>query len=120
MDETLDELGSYVGGKIAGALLAKKIAYGELTLTVARGQITSVLKLLRDDARCRFEVLIDICGVDYPERPERFEVVYHLLSPRTNQRIRIKLMTNETEAVPSAVGGFGVQQRGKTGGVLGV
>ncbi|MCB1521525.1 MAG: NADH-quinone oxidoreductase subunit C [Hyphomicrobiaceae bacterium] len=104
MDETLDELGSYVGGKIAGALLAKKIAYGELTLTVARGQITSVLKLLRDDARCRFEVLIDICGVDYPERPERFEVVYHLLSPRTNQRIRIKLMTNETEAVPSAVG----------------
>ncbi|MGD9784175.1 MAG: NADH-quinone oxidoreductase subunit C [Hyphomicrobiaceae bacterium] len=106
MDETLEELGNYAGGKIAGALLSKKIAHGELTLTVARGQITSVLKVLRDDARCRFEVLIDVCGVDYPERAERFEVVYHLLSPRTNQRIRVKLATSETEAVPSVVDVF--------------
>ena len=108
MDEALEELGNYVGGKIAGALQAKTIAYGELTLTVARSQILSVLKLLRDDARCRFEVLIDLCGVDYPGRENRFDVVYHLLSPRTNQRIRVKLETNETDAVPSAVGVFSV------------
>jgi len=108
MDETLDELGSYVSGKIAGALLDKKIAYGELTLTVARSQITSVLKLLRDDARCRFEVLIDLCGVDYPGRAERFDIVYHLLSPRTNQRIRVKVSTNETDAVPSVIAVFSV------------
>lgn len=108
MDEALEELGNYVGGKIAGALQAKTIAYGELTLTVARSQILSILKLLRDDARCRFEVLIDLCGVDYPGRENRFDVVYHLLSPRTNQRIRVKLETNETDAVPSAVGVFSV------------
>lgn len=106
MDDALEELGTYVGGRIAGALLAKKIAHGELTLTVARSQITTVLKVLRDDARCRFEVLIDICGVDYPGRENRFDVVYHLLSPRTNQRIRVKLETNDTEPVPTAIGVF--------------
>ncbi len=108
MDDTLEELGNYIGGKIAGALQAKKVAYDELTLTVARSQILSVLKLLRNDARCRFEVLIDLCGVDYPGRENRFDVVYHLLSPRTNQRIRVKLETNETDPVPSAVGVFSV------------
>ena len=108
MDEALEELGNYVGGKIAGALQAKTIAFGELTLTVARSQIVPVLKLLRDDARCRFEVLIDLCGVDYPARENRFDVVYHLLSPRTNQRIRVKLETNETDPVPSATAVFSV------------
>lgn len=103
LDETLKELGDYVGGKIAGALLATKGEYGELTLTVARGQIIPVLKVLRDDARCRFEVLIDICGVDYPGRESRFDVVYHLLSPRNNQRIRVKIETDESTPVPSAV-----------------
>lgn len=108
MDDALEELGNYVSGKISGALQAKKVAYGELTLTVARSQILSVLKLLRNDARCRFEVLIDLCGVDYPGRENRFDVVYHLLSPRTNQRIRVKVETNETDPVPSAVGVFSV------------
>ncbi|MEW5962369.1 MAG: NADH-quinone oxidoreductase subunit C [Pseudomonadota bacterium] len=103
MDETLKELGDYIGGRIAGALLASKVAHDELTLTVARGQILQVLKVLRDDARCRFEVLIDICGVDWPARTSRFDVVYHLLSPRTNQRIRVKVETDEATPVPSAV-----------------
>ena len=106
MDDALEELGTYVGSRIAGALLDKKIAHGELTLTVARGQITNVLKVLRDDARCRFEVLIDVCGVDYPAREHRFDVVYHLLSPRTNQRIRVKLETSDSEPVPTATGVF--------------
>lgn len=105
-DQQLEELDNYISGRLAGALLGRKIAYGELTLTVSRSQITNVLKVLRDDGRCRFEVLIDITGVDWPARENRFDVVYHLLSPRTNQRIRVKLETNETEPVPSAIGVF--------------
>ncbi len=104
MDEQLDDFATYISGKISGALLDRKIAYGELTLTGSRSQITNVLKVLRDDARCRFEVLIDITGVDWPGRENRFDVVYHLLSPRTNQRIRVKLETNETEPVATAIG----------------
>lgn len=104
MDEQLDELATYIASRISGALLDRKIANGELTLTVSRGQIVNVLKMLRDDGRCRFEVLIDITGVDWPARENRFDVVYHLLSPRTNQRIRVKLETNETEPVASVIG----------------
>ena len=63
--------------------------------------IVEVLTLLRDDPGCKFEVLIDICGVDYPERKERFDVVYHLLSPRLNQRVRVKITTDEATPVAS-------------------
>lgn len=77
------------------------MAHGEQTLTVAASDIVEVLTYLRDDAACQFEVLIDICGVDYPERAKRFEVVYHLLSPRLNQRIRVKLSTDEATPVAS-------------------
>jgi len=73
---------------------------------VARESIIDVLKLLRDDARCRFEVLIDICGVDWPARANRFDVVYHLLSPRLNQRIRVKIETDEATPVASAISVF--------------
>ena len=59
--------------------------------------------MLRMDGRCRFEVLIDICGVDWPGREDRFDVVYHLLSPRLNQRIRVKIQANETDPVESAI-----------------
>ncbi len=78
-------------------------AFGELTLTIARDQIVPALTRLRDDPALQFEILIDICGVDFPERKERFEVVYHLLSPRKNQRVRVKLSTDENTAVPSAI-----------------
>lgn len=77
------------------------IAHGEQTLTVAVADIVEVLTYLRDDAACQFAVLIDICGVDYPEREKRFEVVYHLLSPRLNKRVRVKLSTDETTPVAS-------------------
>src|SRR5690606_7285694 len=80
-----------------------KVAHGELTITVAREQILQVLKFLRDDSRCRFEILIDICGVDWPGRANRFDLVYHLLSARNNQRIRVKLEVDEMTQVPSAV-----------------
>ena len=103
MSETLSELGDYLEIKLGEALRSARVDRDELTLEVERGLISRVLRLLRDDGRCRFEVLIDICGVDYPGRAERFEVVYHLLSPRLNQRIRVKLSTDEDTPVASAV-----------------
>lgn len=78
-------------------------AYGELTVTVAREDIIDVLSFLRDAPSCRFTQLIDLCGVDYPERVERFEVVYHLLSMRDNMRVRVKLRCGEKDLVPSAI-----------------
>jgi NADH-quinone oxidoreductase subunit C len=103
---TLEELGAHLSSKLGAAVAAHTIARGELTLKVTREDIVRVLTVLRDDPACRFEVLIDICGVDFPERDNRFEVVYHLLSPRQNQRIRIKCETNEDTPVPSAVDVF--------------
>ena len=103
MQGTSDELAERVGTALGGDAIAKTLSFGELTLNVARAEIVPVLTKLRDDPGCQFEVLIDICGVDYPERPERFEVVYHLLSPRLNQRIRVKVATDEATPVPSAV-----------------
>jgi NADH-quinone oxidoreductase subunit C len=100
---TLEELSSHIDAKLPGAVLQRTIALGELTLVVAPADIARVLKALRDDTHCLFEVLIDICGVDYPEREKRFDVVYHLLSPRRNQRIRIKCEIDEDTAVPSVV-----------------
>jgi NADH-quinone oxidoreductase subunit C len=103
---TLEELSSHIDAKLPKTIQQRTIALGELTLLVAPADIVRVLTALRDDAQCLFEVLIDICGVDYPEREKRFDVVYHLLSPRRNQRIRIKCETDEDTAVPSAVGVF--------------
>ena len=79
MNDALTELGSYCASKLPDKAAATSVRHGELTLSVEPQNIIPTLKLLHDDARCRFEVLIDICGVDYPEREKRFEVVYHLL-----------------------------------------
>ncbi|WP_072373938.1 NADH-quinone oxidoreductase subunit C [Hyphomicrobium sp. NDB2Meth4] len=106
MSEKLQQLETHCKGALGAAVLGSHIAHGELTLDIARDKIVDVLTLLRDDAQCQFEVLIDICGVDWPARAERFDVVYHLLSPRLNQRIRLKLTTDETTPVPSTVGVF--------------
>ena len=78
-----------------------KVAHGEQTLTVAPEDLVAVLTYLRDDPACQFAVLIDLAGVDYPQREKRFEVVYHLLSPRLNKRIRVKTSTDETTAIAS-------------------
>ncbi len=97
----LSELETHISSKLEGAVLDRRIAVGELTLSVEPARIAEVLTFLRDDAGCRFEVLIDICGVDWPAREKRFDVVYHLLSPRLNRRIRIKLEVDEETPVPS-------------------
>jgi len=78
-----------------------QVAFGELTLVAPRERIVEVLAALRD--RFGFQQLIDVCGVDYPDRAERFEVVYHLLSLTRNARVRVKVSTDETTPVPSAV-----------------
>lgn len=80
------------------------IVKDELTLSVRRESIARVLATLRDDSRTLFKVLVDICGVDYPEQAERFEVVYHLLSLKHNFRLRVKITTDEETPVPSTVG----------------
>jgi NADH-quinone oxidoreductase subunit C len=105
-DETLDELGGYIASKPGSMIVTWRVKHGELTLIAEAQQIVPVLKTLRDDGRCRFEMLIDICGVDWPARARRFDVVYHLLSPRINQRIRVKVETDEVTPVPSAVAVF--------------
>ena len=102
----LTELEILITSKLGDAVIARKIAVGELTLLVEGSRIVEVLTTLRDDPGCRFEVLLDICGVDWPAREKRFDVVYHLLSPRLNQRVRIKLETDEDTAVPSVIGVF--------------
>lgn len=103
MSEALSKLNASVAAALGGDSKSTSTAFGELTVTVAREAILDVLTKLRDDPACKFEILIDICGVDYPARANRFDVVYHLLSPRLNQRVRIKLETNEADAVPSAI-----------------
>jgi NADH-quinone oxidoreductase subunit C len=97
----LTALQDTVKSVLGDALEATSISFGELSIVVSRDRIADVLTKLRDDAKCQFEVLIDICGVDYPVRAERFDVVYHLLSPRLNQRLRVKITTDETAPVPS-------------------
>jgi NADH-quinone oxidoreductase subunit C len=102
----IDDLAAHVKTKLGASLTALNTAHGELTVTVKRDDIVTVLTVLRDDPECQFEVPVDLAGVDYPGRPERFEVVYHLLSPRKNQRIRVKLSTDENTAVPSVISVF--------------
>jgi NADH-quinone oxidoreductase subunit C len=86
--------------------LDRAYRHGELTLVVEAAAILPFLDFLHRDPLCRFEQLIDLCGVDYPERLERFEVVYHLLSLHHNQRIRVKIMAAEHQPVPSVVALF--------------
>jgi NADH-quinone oxidoreductase subunit C len=105
-NESLRELGEYLQGKLGSTLQRWDVQLGELTVYVDAEQIVPVMKLLRDDARCRFEILIDLCGVDWPGREKRFDVVYHLLSPRLNQRIRVKIEADEVNPVASVVDVF--------------
>jgi NADH-quinone oxidoreductase subunit C len=99
--EALTELGEYVRSRLGADVRDVAIAKGELMVTVRREAIVHALTFLREDSQCLFKVLVDICGVDYPDRPERFEVVYNLLSLSQNQRIRVKVATDEDTPVPS-------------------
>jgi NADH-quinone oxidoreductase subunit C len=104
--EALKELGAYITDRHKDAVTDCRVAFGELTVCVVRDQVAAFLTALRDDPRCQFTCLIDICGVDYPERAERFEVAYHLLSARLNQRVRVKTAAAEDAPVPSVTDVF--------------
>lgn len=106
MDEALRELGEYIADEAGSSVESWSVAHGELTLEGVREAIPDILRFLRDDPRCLFACLIDISGVDYPGRSRRFDVVYHLLSPRQNSRVRVKTATDETTPVPSVVNLF--------------
>jgi NADH-quinone oxidoreductase subunit C len=101
-EEALSELGNYLKDRAGLSLKSVELAYGELTVEVEVSELIAALTFLRDDAQCQFISLIDISGVDYPSRAARFDVVYHLLSPRQNLRIRVKVATDEDTPVPSA------------------
>lgn len=101
--EALRELAALIELRRPEAVEETVIAHGELTVVASRSELPALIRFLRDDQACLFTTLIDICGVDYPERDRRFEVVYHLLSMRQNLRIRVKVRVREEEIVPSIV-----------------
>ncbi len=100
--ETLNELGDYVAAAFGDAVKGFAVAFDELTVEIDRGSVVAVLRGLRDDPKLRFVSFIDLTAVDYPAREERFDVVWHLLSPKFNRRIRLKTRTDERNPVPSS------------------
>ena len=104
MSEALSVLAAHIREKIGDMVLDSVISYGELTVSVAPQDVVKTATFLRDDPRCQFISIIDICGADYPARQKRFDVVYHLLSPRQNLRIRLKVQADEETIVPSVTG----------------
>ena len=98
----LRDLGEHVATSLSDYVYAAEVTRDELTVDARADQVVRVLKFLKDDPRCRFEQLTDLCGVDYPERDPRFDVVYHLLSLSHNCRLRLKIGVNEDQPVPSA------------------
>lgn len=105
--ETLTDLGEHIEESLEEMIISKVIAHDELVLVAKRERIVDVMQFLRDDADCQFKQLVDICGADYPERiGARFDVVYNLLSLSVNNRVRVKVQTNENTPVPSVVSVF--------------
>jgi NADH-quinone oxidoreductase subunit C len=103
MDDPLGQFGAMIAAALGGAVTDRQVARGELTIIANAPDIVKVAKFLRDDERCQFWSFIDLTAIDWPGRERRFDVVYHLLSPRHNRRIRIKAETDENTPVPSVV-----------------
>ena len=103
MEGTLNDLGDYIAGKAGELVIAWEVALGELSIVTNRHGLTRLMKLIRDDSNCLLKVLVDITATDYPEREERFEIVYNLLSLSHNHRVRVKVLTDENTPIPSIV-----------------
>jgi NADH-quinone oxidoreductase subunit C len=103
MDNTLDTLGRTIAGALPSSVTGYEVAFHELNVSANARDIVSVMRFLRDDSRCQFWNLIDVTAVDWPAREQRFDVVYHLLSPKHNVRVRVKALTDETTPVPSII-----------------
>ncbi len=95
------DLGQAIAGALPAAGVQVQVAFDELTIGIEREHIVEVVRFLRDDPRCAFVCFLDLCGVDYPSREKRFDVVVHLLSPKHNRLIRVKTTTDETTPVAS-------------------
>jgi NADH-quinone oxidoreductase subunit C len=106
MNPALKEIGDHIAAALAADVVSVSQRLDELTVVVNAGAIVRVLTFLRDDDQCGFTCLVDVCGVDWPQRERRFEVVYNLLSVRLNLRIRVKLETDAQTPVPTATGVF--------------
>lgn len=102
----MDDLKQHILEGLGAAVNGAEISFGELTINARREEIVKTIAYLRDDPSCRFTSLIDICGADYPERERRFDIVYHMLSMHLNQRVRIKITTDEDTPVQSLDGLF--------------
>jgi NADH-quinone oxidoreductase subunit C len=103
MSTVYRELGDFIAAALGGGVGAVEVKLGELMVNCEPAQLVKLMKLLRNDSNCRFEMLIDICGVDYPDREQRFDVVYNLLSLKHNYRVRVKVAVSEDGSVPSVV-----------------
>jgi NADH-quinone oxidoreductase subunit C len=101
---SLIELGEHIALALADEVIGTEMAHGELMVMARPEHVDRVLTFLRDDPQCLFKVLVDVCGVDYPERVQRFEVVYNLLSLHHNQRVRVKVAADDVTPIPSVTG----------------
>ncbi|MEQ8321541.1 MAG: NADH-quinone oxidoreductase subunit C [Rhodospirillales bacterium] len=106
MDQVLKELGGYIRDTLGSSVVDTTVRLGQLSVEIKRDDVLKVLKFLRDDVNCQFQTLLDVCGVDYPDDDERFEIVYHFLSMTHNNRIRVKLRTDEDTPVDSTTSLF--------------
>ena len=106
MDQALRDLGDYIDAGNPGAVLDTEVGYGELMVTTTAPALVKLLTFLRDDQNCQFKQLMDVTAVDRPDREARFEIVYNMLSPKHNQRVRIKLAADASTPVPSVTAVF--------------
>ncbi|KXF90648.1 NADH-quinone oxidoreductase subunit C [Phaeobacter inhibens] len=103
MTEALNELGTQIAAKRPDCVIGWDVTFDELNVDVAPSNLAGFVEFLKADATCKFSSLVDITAVDYPDRPKRFDVVYHFLSMYQNQRIRLRVSIREDEMLPSIV-----------------
>ena len=103
MSEALRELGTELELRRSDCVLSWDVTHGELNVDVAPSNIVEFVEFLKSNQNCRFAILVDITGVDYPERAKRFDVVYHFLSMYQNQRVRLRVSIREEDMVPSII-----------------
>lgn len=106
MNQALKELGDYIAAAQPNEVVEAGLVSDELTVTTRPAGLVRLLTFLRDDSNCQFKVLVDVSGVDYPQREQRFDIVYNLLSLSQNQRMKVKVQTDEDTPVPTATGVF--------------
>ena len=106
MTDRLDDLGQAIARGLPGAVTGYQDALGELTVTAQTAEIVRVITFLRDDPGCEFFAFVDVTAVDWPQREKRFDIVYHLLSPTKNCRVRVKVETDEETPVASIIDVF--------------